>query len=193
MKILDLALGALALGLGLACSTTQSSRSASAEPEGQRAEPAASASTAPLAPGEIERAPGEQRLSGRVARSTPDALVIDTDDGLQRTVAVPDDAAIVVNGQQASLADLAPGADVRVSYDEREDGRQIATRVEASQGTPGGMGSNAPASPGSAGGREEGAPASPAGVEPGGGSATGPDIAATGPGEDQESSTAGKW
>lgn len=154
-----------ALALGLACSTTQPSRSASTQPEQPQAGATASAGTegatmgadagssaAPSVPSGAERElkghPSAQVISGRVAIASGSSLVIDTDDGAERTLSVVEETTVRVNGEEASLAELVPGDNVRASYDE-EDGRQVAVKVEASQGALGGSGSNAPVSPAS--------------------------------------------
>ena len=154
-----------ALALGLACSTTQPSRSASTQPEQPQAGASASAGTegadagsaaAPSVPSGAERElkghPSDQVISGRVALASEGSLVINTDDGAQRTLSVVDETTVMVNGEEASLPELSPGDDVRVSYDEQADGSQVAVKVEASQGALGGSGRTLPYHPGPGGG-----------------------------------------
>jgi hypothetical protein len=146
-----------ALALGLACSTTQSSRSASTQPEQPQAGATASAgaqeptggvepgsSSAPLVPSGAERElkghSSDQVISGRVALASEGSLVINTDDGAQRTLSVVDETMVMLNGQEASLPELVPGDDVQASYDEQADGSKVAVKVESTQGALGGSG-----------------------------------------------------
>ncbi|ACG75052.1 hypothetical protein AnaeK_3841 [Anaeromyxobacter sp. K] len=161
MRIHALLLGVPA-AIGLACSTPSSRSSAhtSSARTSQRASTDAAAS-APAATNPAARAEegaqagassdvkghaSDQVISGRVAQSDGSTLTIQSADGTQRSLHVAAQTVVTVDGHDARISDLAPGQDVRASFNE-VDGREIAVKVEAMGATGTGSSGYTPGTP----------------------------------------------
>ncbi|GAO04229.1 hypothetical protein [Anaeromyxobacter sp. PSR-1] len=160
MRIHALLLGVPA-AIGLACSTPSSGSSArtssartsrastdaaasapSATNPGMRAEEGAQAGAA----SDVKGHASDQVITGRVAQSDGRTLTIQSADGTQRSLHVADQTVVTIDGRDAHVADLAPGQDVRASFNE-VDGREIAVKVEAMGATGTGSGGYTPGTP----------------------------------------------
>jgi hypothetical protein len=88
-------------------------------------------------------AEGERTVNGSVVRATPDELVLRQEGGLpDLRLKVDGGTPVMLDGRQASVADLREGTQVRASFDEA-NGEPRATRIEAHGGAGGGTGTQA--------------------------------------------------
>lgn len=157
MRIHAFVLGVPA-AIGLACSTPGSS--SSARTSSQPTTDAAASAPASTNPGmraeqdasmrgsssDLKGHASDQVISGRVAQSDGRTLVIQSTDGTQHSLGVVDETTVTIDGRDGHVADLAPGQDVRASYNEVE-GRDIAVKIEAMGATGTGSSGYTPGTP----------------------------------------------
>ncbi|WP_232287344.1 hypothetical protein [Anaeromyxobacter dehalogenans] len=147
--------------IGLACSTPSSgshARASSARTSRASTDAAASApaATNPAvraeegaqagAASDVKGHASDQVITGRVAQADSSTLTIQAADGTQRSLHVAPQTVVTVDGHDGRISDLAPGQDVRASYNE-VDGREIAVKVEAMGATGTGSSGYTPGTP----------------------------------------------
>ena len=123
VRHLEIAIGMALVGVMIASAVTAQAQTAGSRPD---------------AGAGIARA---YEVEGTVARVDPSSGIVKVSTGffglLGRTLWVTVGTQIQVEGRQATLADIKPGAKVKAAYEER-DGRNVAMRIDqAPAGEPG--------------------------------------------------------
>ena len=156
---------ALPLAAGMACMHSQGTGAmGSAQTAAPSApQPQAAAGTATqdpiMQPGPaVQGHAGDEVVAGRIAGVAGDTVSIETQQGSTRTLQVVPETGIQVDGQDASIQDLAEGQPVRASFD-RVDQQDVAVKIHAGDFTPLGAGTptDQGATPGASGGTGSGA------------------------------------
>lgn len=155
---------AVPLALGMACMHTQGTgamgSASTAAPSAQQPQAAAGAATQDpiMQPGPLVQGhAGDEIVAGRITDVGVDTVSIETEQGGTRTLQVVPQTAIEIDGQDASVQDLAQGQPVRASFDV-VDGQGVAVKIHAREFTaPQGGPTDQGSTPGSSGGGTGGA------------------------------------
>jgi hypothetical protein len=161
---------------------TEQQRDATAKQEQQQTSQQPGQSSAG-ATASAQQEAGQRSVNGSIVRASSDELVLRQEGGLpDLRLKVDGSTPVMLDGKQASVAELREGTQVRASYDE-VNGEQRATRIEAhGSGAAQGSGTGTAASPsGGSGTQPSSTGASGTGTQPGDTSSSGTSSGTTSP------------